>query len=1104
MKGFKKFIEEDHGRDAKSLGGDGGHGNQYGRWGQEPVHMGVHRIEDPNVLQRLNAHIGLINTREYIDPRSALEHVQNALMRLGYHFDYNLDEMPNEQNVYALRRFGGRKGFLDMDAVVKEDDGIENTVGEPMVLRVEFVQDPDTSRYEVLAQIVPASLFDEEEVQPEVIRPNRASVPSTTGDSTGINMGESTFYMNEAAIDWVFGLKDIETARSFVSAIEDLTQKGVPLNIGPSKRGRAWVSVKFSSKGKLAQAQKIGKKWRATDAAFDDFDENFIDIGEAVSISMAHEKGKGTFEVTFDFRGGPTKQQAQKFALAAQKKLAGAKFSPNKKGTSETVVVTVKASSPREAQVKARKVLDENVAIEQIIEGRPHQKTKIGKRDKNGEFQVFVFSDKTKKFIPQGQPFVRRPLAVQFADKLAANENFIEQQITEAQKFIVSFPSKTNRNQALADVKKLASGLRTTASALFPGAGPANGVFFSVSDNGIQTRDLMKLIKKNKGTVSSSKVEAVFYEDLSRTFAFANADARDRIEKLLGLASREPVSTSDKGKGKFKFTVTAILKGPQISKIMKSVSQLKGVLGEEQVNESLSRTFAFANADARDRIEKLLNLASNEPVSTSNKGRGKFKFVVTAMLRGPQIDKIMKSVSQLKGKLAENTSADMANDAVRAAIQERAESLYERDPARVNQLKVARSTLKMNPVFQKVMGSPSKEAAIKILMDKGTPADKKLAKKAMNEASAFVEAGLKHARDAVKGGKQFVSVSGKMSGKKASQTIRGAAKFLMQHGTPADKKLAKKVLVTEIRRSGGQDVLTDPEGNIVYKIDVSLDRADRGSNRGVALANEVKKAGYKFGPGFDVNDFGQGDGGSILVNDAKNPTDARKKIKRLITKARIKAIISSLNIFKEMAEGVQIFPASPRFSGPLRPKPGKFGEAFDVEIGFDADDWKRLAPLVRKAAKKAKWKTFDIQSDKVIRVVLRDKDAKKAQKRVIDLVADVRKSIGVKEDCGLSHDDNAKELRRTKKDNKIASGFNEAAADLTVVAIKGNKVVGQLRFVGKKEVKDVIAFMKKEHPGAKVSVESKSGKIISVEAYTGSFKEQLSKRKKKAPASPSY
>ena len=767
MKTFKEFMSEDRGpgRDAKSLGGDGGSQNQYGRWGQEPVHMGVHRIEDPNVLQRLNAHVGLINTREYIDPLSALEHVQNALMRLGYHFDYNMNEIPNEQNVYPLRRFGGRQGFIDMDAEIKEDDGIEGS-GESLVLRVEFAIDPDTSRYEVMAQIVPASLFDEEEVQPEPIRPNRAGVPSTTGDSTGINMGE-----------------------------------------------------------------------------------------EAIS---------------------------------------------------------------------------------------------------------------------------------------------------EAQKFTVSFPSISNRNAALKDAKRLPSGLRTTASAFFPGAGPENGAIFTVSDDGIQTRDLMKLIKKNKGTVTEETIR----EDLSRTFAFSTSDARDRLEKLLNLTSQAAVSTSNKGKGKFKFTVTGILKASQIDRIMNSVKQLKGKLGEntladteEIISEDLSRTFAFSTADARNRLEQLLNLASQAAVSTSNKGKGKFKFTVTGILKASQIDRIMNSVKQLKGKLAENTSADIANDAVRSAIRERAERLHESDPARVNQLKVARQTLKMNPVFQKVMGGPSKEAAIKILMDKGTSADKKLAKKAMNEASAFVEAGLQHARSAVKGGKQFVSVSGKMSEKKASQTMRGAAKFLKQHGTPADKKLAAKVL----------------------------------------------------------------------------------------------------------GEGVQIFPASTRFSGPLRPKPGKFGEAFDVEIGFSADDWKRLAPLVRKAATKAKWKTFDIRSDKVIRVVLKDKDAKKAQKRVSDLVDGVKKSIGVKENLDtLSHDDNAKENRRTKKDNKIASGFNEAVANLTVVAIKGNKVVGQLRFVGKKEVKDVIAFMKKEHPGAKVSVESKSGKIISVEAYTGSFKEQLSKRKKKAPASPSY
>ena len=674
MKSFKEFMTENGGH-VKSLGGDGGAQNQYGRWGQEPVHMGVHRIEDPNVMQRLNAHVGLVNTREYIDPRSALEHVQNALMRLGYHFEYNLNDIPNEQNVYPLNRFGGRKGFLDMDAVVKEDDGIEQAVGESMVLRVEFVQDADTARYEVFAQIVPASLFGEDDVQPEAIKPNRASVASTAGDSDGINMGESVVY-----------------------------------------------------------------------------------VGEAVSISTGQEKGQGTFEVKFDFRGGPTKRQAQKFALAAQKRLAGASFTPNRKGSSETVVVTVKAGSPRDAQVKARKVLDGvKESVDHINEADETVRRIFTFTDKKTAQRFIRSIDLRAKFTSLDHAHTKTPEvaatfknladageATKIAKKLGSTRT--EEFVAEAQKFIATFPTKTTRNQALADTQKLPSGLRTNASAMFPGAGPANGVLFWVSDNGLQTRDLMKLIKKNKGTVVSSKTESVFNESLSRTFAFASADSRNRIEKLLGLASGDSVSTSDKGKGKFKFTVTAMLRGPQIDKIMNSVKQLKGKLAEEQIYEDLSRTFAFTSADARDRIESLLGLASKEKVSTADKGKGKFKFTVTAMLKGPQIDKIMNSVKQLKGKLAENTTQDMANNAVRDAIRERAERLHERDPFPVK------------------------------------------------EASAFIEAGLKHARDAVGGGKQFVSVSGKMSEKKASQTIRGAAKFLKQHGTPADKKLAAKAL----------------------------------------------------------------------------------------------------------------------------------------------------------------------------------------------------------------------------------------------------------------------------------------------------------------------
>ncbi len=999
FKGFKEFIEEDH-RGVKSLGGDGGAQNQYGRWGQEPVHMGVHRIEDPNVLQRLNAHVGLVNTREYIDPRSALEHVQNALMRLGYHFDYNLNDMPNEQNVYPLRRFGGRQGFIDMDAEIKEDDGIEGN-GEKLVLNVEFAIDPDSSRYEVMAQIVPASLFDEEETQPDAIRPNRAGVPSTTGDADGINMGEA------------FPAKSKGPTRF----------KGDPKVKVDKVKGGFQVFVHSPRGFWIAQ----GQPWKTEALAKKDakkFNEevnSIVYIGEAVSISMAKEKGQGSFTVEFDFRGGPITKQAQKFALAAQKRLAGASFTPNRKGGSEKVVVTVKAGSPRDAQVKARKVLDgikENV--DHIVEA-PNP--------------------------------VR---CIRCARQFGSGSDFDQHDCPAC--------PKKMKGESTADY----------------------------------TKRLMALVnQKGQGQNEQTIDEA----DLSRTFAFATADARNRLQKLMDLASTSAVSISDKGKGKFKFTVTGMLRGAQIDRIMNSVTQLKGKLAEEQVqvNEDISRTFAFPSADARNRLEKLLALASREPVSKTDKGKGKFKFTVTAMLKQPQIAKIMNSVKQLKGIVEQNSSIDMANNAVRTAILERAERLHERDPFRVNQLKVARDTLKMNPVFQKVMGGPSKEEAIKILMAKGTSADKKLAKQAMNEASAFVEAGLKHARSAVGGGKQFVSVSGKMSEKKANQTIRGAAKFLKQHGTSADKKLAAKVL-GEASSPGSRAAFKSLTKGVAA---IHTRNMRDAVNRVKGLKTPQEK---KFGQA--ILDAAKKAGGAVSVKrlpDAKRFKLDASKAKKIVNSLTLGGVINVTRSSSDpgrVAEGVQIFPAEDRFPGPLARK----GE-FNVEAGFTSDDWKGpLSDAVRKAVKKAGWKSTEIRSDKTIRVALKAKDAKQAQKQVSDLVAKARKSVGVKEACDLSHDDNDKENRRTKKDNKIASSFNEATKLLTVVAIKNNKVVGQIWNIEKREIKTAVEVLKKQYPGTKVSVENASGKVVSVEGKIDSFKEQISKRKKKAPAqsSPSY
>ena len=51
----------------------------------------------------------------------------------------------------------------------------------------------------------------------------------------------------------------------------------------------------------------------------------------------------------------------------------------------------------------------------------------------------------------------------------------------------------------------------------------------------------------------------------------------------------------------------------------------------------------------------------------------------------------------------------------------------------------------------------------------------------------------------------------------------------------------------------------------------------------------------------------------------------------------------------------------------------------------------------------------------------------------------------------------------------------------TVVAIKNNKVVGQLRNVEHYDIEVAIDMMRKDKQGAKISVESKKGKVVHTE-----------------------
>ena len=66
-------------------------------------------------------------------------------------------------------------------------------------------------------------------------------------------------------------------------------------------------------------------------------------------------------------------------------------------------------------------------------------------------------------------------------------------------------------------------------------------------------------------------------------------------------------------------------------------------------------------------------------------------------------------------------------------------------------------------------------------------------------------------------------------------------------------------------------------------------------------------------------------------------------------------------------------------------------------------------------------------------------------------------------------------------DEKVSS-LKKSDAPFTVVAVKGGKVLDQMNSVELSDVKDAIKFMKTDKKGAKISVESKGGKVVHTES----------------------
>jgi hypothetical protein len=123
MKSFKQHIKEAHYEgDAQGVGTTDNNNSV------EDSRLGAHNIENANVLKQVNAFVGSIADREYINPDHAISELREKLSRLGLSFDNVILEGDKGTVTVDLKQFGGRYG-KDTDSKPDEvinDDGISH------------------------------------------------------------------------------------------------------------------------------------------------------------------------------------------------------------------------------------------------------------------------------------------------------------------------------------------------------------------------------------------------------------------------------------------------------------------------------------------------------------------------------------------------------------------------------------------------------------------------------------------------------------------------------------------------------------------------------------------------------------------------------------------------------------------------------------------------------------------------------------------------------------------------------------------------------------------------------------------------------------------
>ena len=123
MRTFKQHIKE-----SGYKGDAAGVGTQGMENSVEDGKIGAHNIENPEVLEKVNAFVGSIADMEYINPEHAISELREKLSRVGLSFGNVSLEGDNGTVTVEVKQFGGRYG-KDIDSKPEDvinDDGISH------------------------------------------------------------------------------------------------------------------------------------------------------------------------------------------------------------------------------------------------------------------------------------------------------------------------------------------------------------------------------------------------------------------------------------------------------------------------------------------------------------------------------------------------------------------------------------------------------------------------------------------------------------------------------------------------------------------------------------------------------------------------------------------------------------------------------------------------------------------------------------------------------------------------------------------------------------------------------------------------------------------